>query len=45
MPRNVLYLIVGILVVAVIGVFIYREQHKPGLEIKADDSGISIQKN
>jgi hypothetical protein len=45
MPRNTLYLIIAVLIIAVLGVFIYREQHRPGLEIKADDSGLSIQKN
>jgi uncharacterized protein YxeA len=45
MPRNTLFIIIAVLIVAVAAVYIYREQHKPGLEIKADDSGLSIQKN
>jgi hypothetical protein len=46
--RNTLYLIIGALVVAVIalGVYVYREESKPsGVELKIDDSGISIQQN
>ncbi len=48
MNRNTLYLIIGALVVAVIalGVYVYREESKPsGVELKIDDSGISIQQN
>jgi hypothetical protein len=46
--RNTLYLIIGALVVAVIalGVYVYREESKPaGVELKIDDSGISIEQN
>jgi hypothetical protein len=46
--RNTLYLVIGALVVAVIvlGVYVYREESKPsGVELKIDDSGISIQQN
>lgn len=48
MNRNTLYLIIGALVVAVIalGVYVYREESKPsGVELKINDSGISIQQN
>ena len=48
MNRNTLYLIIGALVVAVIalGVYVYREESKPsGVELKIDDSGISIEQN
>ncbi|WP_156464880.1 hypothetical protein [Mesorhizobium sp. Root552] len=48
MNRNTLYLVIGALVVAVIvlGVYVYREESKPsGVELKIDDSGISIQQN
>ncbi|MDX8518338.1 hypothetical protein [Mesorhizobium dulcispinae] len=48
MRQNVLYLIIGALVVVVIalGVYIYREQTRPkGVELKIDDKGISIQQN
>lgn len=48
MNRNTLYLIIGALIVAVIalGVYVYREESKPaGVELKIDDSGISIEQN
>lgn len=48
MNRNTLYLVIGALVVAVIvlGIYVYREESKPsGVELKIDDSGISIQQN
>lgn len=48
MNRNTLYLIIGVLVVAVLalGIYVYRQEHKPeGVELKIDDNGISIQKN
>jgi RsiW-degrading membrane proteinase PrsW (M82 family) len=46
--QNMLYLVIGALVVVVIalGVYVYREQSKPkGVELKIDDKGISIQQN
>lgn len=48
MKQNMLYLIIGALVVVVIalGVYVYREQTRPkGVELKIDDQGISIQQN
>ncbi|RWD71493.1 hypothetical protein [Mesorhizobium sp.] len=48
MKQNMLYVIIGALVVVVIalGVYIYREQTRPkGVELKIDDKGISIQQN
>ena len=48
MKQNTLYLIIGALVVVVIvlGIYLYREQTKPkGVELKIDDKGISIQQN
>ncbi|MDX8477290.1 hypothetical protein RFN28_02215 [Mesorhizobium sp. VK24D] len=48
MRQNLLYLIIGALVVVVIalGAYIYREQTRPkGVELKIDDKGISIQQN
>ncbi|RWL18776.1 MAG: hypothetical protein EOR57_18905 [Mesorhizobium sp.] len=48
MKQNMLYLIIGALVVVVIafGVYVYREQTRPkGVELKIDDKGISIQQN
>ncbi|WP_018181582.1 hypothetical protein [Kaistia granuli] len=48
MNRNSLYLVVGALIVVVIGLgaYVYNEQTKPkGVEIKLDESGVSIQEN
>lgn len=48
MKQNQLYILVGILIAVVIGlgVYIWREQTKPsGVEIRLDESGISIQEN
>ena len=48
MKQNQLYLIIGALAVAVIalGIYVYREESKPdGVELRIDDSGISIEQN
>ena len=48
MSRNLLYLICGVFGVAVVilGYQVYQDRQKPnGVEIKIDDSGISIQGN
>lgn len=48
MNRNTLYLVVGALIIVVIGlgVYVYQEETKPkGVEIKLDQSGVSIQEN
>ncbi len=48
MKRNFLYLICGVLGIAVVilGYQVYQDRQKPkGVEIKIDDSGISIQGN
>jgi hypothetical protein len=47
MKQNTLYLLIGALVVVVIalGIYVYREQTRPGVELKIDDKGISIQQN
>ncbi|HRP78646.1 MAG TPA: hypothetical protein PL183_06015 [Aquamicrobium sp.] len=48
MKQNQLYILVGALIVVVIGlgVYVWREQSKPsGVEIRLDESGISIQEN
>jgi hypothetical protein len=48
MKQNQLYLVIGGLVVLVIalGVYILREETKPeGVELRIDDSGISVQQN
>ena len=48
MKQNQLYAVIAVLVVAVIalGIYVWREESKPsGVEIKLDQSGVSIQKN
>jgi len=48
MKHNQLYILVGILIAVVIGlgIYVWREETKPsGVEIKLDESGISIQEN
>lgn len=48
MRQNQLYLIIGALVVAVValGIYVWREESKPdGVELRIDDSGISIEQN
>ena len=48
MNRNSLYLIVGVLAVAVIalGIYVIREESKPdGVEIRLDKNGISVEEN
>lgn len=48
MKQNTLYLIIGALAVAVIalGVYIFREETKPkGVELRIDETGISVQEN
>jgi hypothetical protein len=45
---NVLYVVIGALLVAVIGfgIYTYREETKPqGIELNLDSNGVSIQKN
>ena len=45
MRRNTLYLVAGIVVVAVlvIGYLVYREQNRSGIELQVDESGISVE--
>jgi hypothetical protein len=45
MQRNALYLIAGVVVVAIIvvGYLVYREQNRSGIEVQVDDSGISVE--
>ncbi len=47
MSRNTIYLIAGILAVAVLvlGYQLYQEQHRPGIEISVGQHSISVQKN
>ena len=47
MSRNGLYAIIAILLVIVVGfgIYMYQEQSRPGLEVRVDDGGISIDGN
>ncbi|MBL8578068.1 MAG: hypothetical protein JNK47_12640 [Mesorhizobium sp.] len=48
MRQNQLYLVIGALLVAVIalGVYVWREESKPdGVELRIDESGVSIEQN
>ena len=48
MRQNQLYLIIGALIVVVIalGIYVWREESKPdGVELRIDESGISIEGN
>jgi hypothetical protein len=48
MNQNKLYMVIGALLVAVIalGIYVYREESKPdGVELRIDESGISVQEN
>lgn len=48
MQRNTLYLLIGALLVVVIGlgIYVYREESKPsGVELRIDESGVSIEQN
>lgn len=48
MSRNTLYLVIGILAVVVVGLgaYAWREEAKPdGVEIRLDDSGLSVERN
>ena len=47
MSRNGLYAIIAILLVVLVGfgIYTYHEQSRPGLEVRVDDGGISIDGN
>jgi hypothetical protein len=47
MSRNALYAIIAVLVVVVIGfgIYTYQQQNKPGLEVRVDNNGLSIEGN
>jgi len=47
MNRNGLYALIAILLVAVIGfaIYTYQQQTRPGLEVRLDEQGISIDGN
>ncbi|WP_183096908.1 hypothetical protein [Mesorhizobium sp. YM1C-6-2] len=48
MRTNSLYLIIGALIVVVValGIYVWREESKPsGVELRIDESGISVEEN
>ncbi len=47
MTRNSLYFLIGALLVVAVGlaVYIYNEQSKPGLEIRVDQNGLTVDGN
>ena len=48
MSRNTLYAVIAVLAVAVAGFaiyYFYQESQKPGLEIRLDDNGMSVNGN
>lgn len=47
MSRNALYALVAILLVALVAfaIYTYQEQSRPGLEVRVDEQGISIDGN
>jgi len=47
MNRNGLYLVIGVLLVAVVafGIYTYQQQTRPGIEVRVDEQGISIDGN
>ncbi|HQZ12585.1 MAG TPA: hypothetical protein PK286_06830 [Devosia sp.] len=47
MSRSTLYIIIAALLVVVIGagIYFYQESQKPGLAVKVDGNGISVQGN
>jgi hypothetical protein len=47
MNRNGLYLVIALLAVIAVGlgIYIYREENKPGVEIKIGEDGVSVEEN
>ena len=47
MSRNSLYVIIAVLAAVAIGlgVYVYREENKPAVEIKIGEEGISVEEN
>lgn len=48
MSRNGLYLVIAVLLVVVVGFGIYayqQQQAKPGIEVKVDNNGLSVNGN
>ncbi|KRA43137.1 hypothetical protein ASD80_07730 [Devosia sp. Root635] len=47
MNRNGLYAVIAILLIAVVGfaIYTYQQQTRPGIEVRVDEQGISIDGN
>jgi hypothetical protein len=47
MSRNGLYALIAILLIAVVGfgIYTYQQQTRPGIEVRVDEGGISIDGN
>jgi hypothetical protein len=47
MSRNGLYAVIAILLVAIVafGIYTYQQQSQPGIEVRVDEQGISIDGN
>lgn len=47
MSRNGLYAVIAILVIAIaaFGIYTYQQQTRPGIEVRVDEQGISIDGN
>jgi hypothetical protein len=47
MSRNGLYLVIAILLVAVVAlaIYTYQQENRPGVEVRVDEQGISIDGN
>ncbi|QYO77150.1 hypothetical protein [Devosia salina] len=47
MSRNSLYGVIAILVIALLafGIYTYQQQSRPGIEVRVDEQGISIDGN
>jgi hypothetical protein len=47
MNRNALYLVIGVLLVVIVGfaIYTYQQETRPGVELRVDEQGISIDGN
>lgn len=47
MNRNGLYLVIAVLLIAVVGfgIYTYQQQSRPGIDVRVDEQGISINGN
>lgn len=47
MDRNGLYLVIAVLLIAVVGfgIYTYQQQNRPGIEVRMDEQGISVDGN